>query len=508
MNAGGSANNAAAIGGAFTSNLNNAPSNSNWRFDKLLSKRGGGLFYLSPSTSSVISALKFNAFLSRREAGSYRKKADGLKVFKNFNAAHNPHHLVKISRLRAGIVALTANLQQEIRKMKTYKNLFEVMLKPETVSKCMLDAAEGKLKRREVLNAFKNFDETYDLVVKCATDPDYKPREDNRHEIIDGANHKPRQIEKPQFCPEQILHHMLIDPFKPVLLNGLYEEVYGCLPPLNKNGKIKKFGPHAAIRRLKRWVQTGGKIYVCETDIHHAYQSVNIKILAEKLRRVIKDKDWLNLMFKFLKGNDGLILGHYTSPWLFNFYLKDFDHFAAALDGIKYLRFADNIYLVGTNKRKVHRALNSIREYLDANLKLKLNKSTQVYRFEWPDKKSGKIRGRAVNALGAVIHYNRVTLRKSILKRMRRKALKLRRKFKITWHDAASMLSRLSWIRYTDTFLYYSKYIKPKINIKKLKAKLRAHSRAIAKAHIGRRRIIYDGLGKSSRLAGAKTGGV
>ena len=388
--------------------------------------------------------------------------------------------------------------------MKTYKNLFEEMLKPATIAKCALDAAHGKLKRREVLNAFMNFDKTFDVIVKCANDPNYRPCENNKHEIIDGANNKQREIEKPKFCPEQILHHMLIEPFKPVLLNGLYEQVYGCLPPLVKAGKIKKFGPHAAIKRLKKWVRTGGKIYVCETDIHHAYASVHIPTIAAKLKRVIKDDKWLNLMFKFLhyqpeSNTFGLVLGHYTSPWLFNFYLKDFDHFVARLDGVKYLRFADNIYLVGTNKRKVHRALNAVREYLDEKLSLKLNRCTQVYRFEYPDK-TGKIRGRAVNALGAVIHYNRVTLRKSILMRIRRKALKIQRKTKTTWHDGASMLSRLSWIRFTDTFLYYKRNIKPKINIKKLKAKVRRHSRAIALIHTERTKIIYDGMDKSTRL--------
>ena len=198
----------------------------------------------------------------------------------------------------------------------------------------------------------------------------------------------------------------------------------------------------------------------------------------------------------------GLILGHYTSPWFFNFYLKDFDHFAAALPGIKYLRFADNFFFVGKNKRKVHRALSAVREYLWHNLRLTLNNSTQVYRFEYMDR-CGKIRGRAINALGAVIHHNRITLRKSILLRMRRKAVKVgKKKNRATWHDGASMFSRLAWIRTTDTHTYYEKYIKPKINTRQLKAKVRRHSRALTLVVNERRRIINDGLEKSARLTG------
>ncbi|MBO6209311.1 MAG: hypothetical protein J6N99_01355, partial [Schwartzia sp.] len=102
------------------------------------------------------------------------------------------------------------------------------------VAKCALDAAVGKLRRKEVMIAFRKFDETYDFVIACANNPDYVPCEDNTHEIIDGANHKAREIEKPRFVPEQILHHMIVEPFKPVLMSGLYEQVYGCLPPLAK----------------------------------------------------------------------------------------------------------------------------------------------------------------------------------------------------------------------------------------------------------------------------------
>lgn len=400
--------------------------------------------------------------------------------------------------------------------MKTYKHLFEPMLNPETVRDSALDAAVGKLGRREVIGTFVQFDAAYDHIVKCANDPNYVPCEDNTHEIIDGANHKSREIEKPMFCPEQILHHMLIEPFKPVLLDGLYEQVYGCLPPsvtVGKDGKttVRKYGPHAAIHRLRKWAQTGEKIYIAETDIHHAYGSVHIPTLAKQMQRVIKDKEWLRLTFQFLHYNPndpacdelyGLILGHYTSPWFFNFYLKQFDHFAASLDGVKYLRFADNIWLVGKNKRKVHRALDTIREYLLRELRLELNSCTQVYRFEYLDRKTGKVRGRAINALGAVIHYNRVTLRKSILMRMRRKAMRIYRKKKKTWHDGASMFSRLSWIRHTNTHTYYMKYIKPYINTRQLKAMVRAHSKKALPIAEERRRIVYDGLEKSARLSG------
>lgn len=393
--------------------------------------------------------------------------------------------------------------------MKTYRNLLEQSLTPQNIRKCMLDAAEGKLKRREVLRAFEHFDKTYDLVTKCARAPNYFPREDNRRVVIDGTNHKERTIEKPMFAPEQILHHVIIEPFKEVLLNGLYEQVYGCLPATIKeteSGKyvIRKYGPHAAAKKIRKWVQVNRKIYVAELDIHHAYDSVDLEILMGKLRGVIKDEAWLSLAERFIGGRSrkekGLVLGHYTSPWFFNFYLKEFDHFAAGQEGIQYLRFADNLFLMGANKRKVHRAVDGMTIYLRDCLKLELNRSAQVYRFEYVDR-NGKTRGRAVNALGFVIHRNRMTLRKRLLKGIRKKAMRIKQKQEPTWHDAAAMLSRLAWVRCANTYGYYMRHIKPNIQTKALKKKVRAHSRAMQGIYEERRKIIHDGLEKSKRLA-------
>ena len=158
------------------------------------------------------------------------------------------------------------------------------------------------------------------------------------------------------------------------------------------------------------------------------------------------------------------------------------------------------MFLVGHSKRRVHNALKEIREYLKDELHMELNACTQVYRFEHEDK-YGNVKGRAVNALGCVIHYNRLTLRKGILERFRRKANKVKHKDKKTWHDGSSIFSRLATIRFTDTKTYCNKYIKPGLNTRELKQKVRAHSRRIQPIIDERWMIINEGLEKSTRLA-------
>lgn len=400
--------------------------------------------------------------------------------------------------------------------MKTYKNLLKPMLTPESVAFAMLQASKHKLRRNFVLKSVYNFDRIYWPIVQTALNPNYYPENSNTHTIIDGTKGKKRVIVKPSFFPDQIIHHILIEPFKEIVLNGLYEHVYGSLPPKKKISSFTKqtyyqtYGVHTAAKYLRKWVQVNKKIYVAELDIHKAYDSVDLDILLDKLSKVIKDKEWLDLMRRIIKGrwnkSKGLALGHYTSPWLFHFYLKDFDHFVASMPGLKYLRYADNLFLVSTNKRVLRYAILGIGRYLYDNLKLLVNNSSQLYRFEYEDR-YGNIRGRAINALGFVIHRNRVTIRKSILKGIRRKALRIHKKDdKCTWYDAASMLSHLSWFRGTDSYEYYLNYIKPNIDVQMLKSKISIFSKMINKFYKKIWRFLYDRLGNSLWLTRNEAG--
>ena len=82
------------------------------------------------------------------------------------------------------------------------------------------------------------------------------------------------------------------------------------------------------------------------------------------------------------------------------------------------------------------------------------------------------MRGRAINALGFVVHLDRVTLRKSILQRVRAKANRMHRLHRCRIVDAAAMVSYMGWLTHTDTYGYYLRYIKPKVSIHYCKRRL------------------------------------
>lgn len=69
----------------------------------------------------------------------------------------------------------------------------------------------------------------------------------------------------------------------------------------------------------------------------------------------------------------------------------------------------------------------------------------------------------------------------------------------ISWYNASVMLSYMGLFKHTDTYNYYIEYIKPKINVKKLKRIVSKHSRKENEQH--------DRLEKGDRNTAGTSGG-
>lgn len=180
--------------------------------------------------------------------------------------------------------------------------------------------------------------------------------------------------------------------------------------------------------------------------------------------------------------------------WFTQLNYKELDHKIVEewkeLGGVDHsIRYADDIVAFGRNKKKLHRLKDVMSEYMKNEMHQKIKYNWQVFRFEYPDrkappvidKKTGKekpkTRGRALDFMGFVFHYNRTTLRKSILKRATKKAHRIAKKEKVNWYDASAMLASMGWFTHTDTYGFYEDHIKPYVNIKQLKKKVSKHSK-------------------------------
>lgn len=121
--------------------------------------------------------------------------------------------------------------------------------------------------------------------------------------------------------------------------------------------------------------------YILKCDISKFFASINHNILKEKIKRKIKDKDAIKIIFDIIDTEkEGLSIGLMTSQALAIFYLNDMDHFIKEQLKIKYyVRYQDDFLLFHQSKKYLNYCLEQLNIFLDKE-HLKLNKKTRIYK--------------------------------------------------------------------------------------------------------------------------------
>lgn len=208
-------------------------------------------------------------------------------------------------------------------------------------------------------------------------------------------------------------------------------------------------------------------------DISKFYPSIDADILKGMLRKHIKDVKCLWLIDLIIDSNaQGLPIGNYTSQWLSNFFLQELDHLIKEKFGVKYyLRYVDDLVILGGNKRRLHQVRRLIDDYL-SSICLTMKKDWQVF----------LITTRAIDFLGLRFFRDKTILRKRNALRIRRRIAKISKKPMMTRQDACAVVSYWGWIKRCNSYRFYNKYVKPKISIRFAKrmvsyyARLRSNS--------------------------------
>ena len=125
-----------------------------------------------------------------------------------------------------------------------------------------------------------------------------------------------------------------------------------------------------------------GKYYILKCDISKFFASINKDILKEKLKRKIKDKEALKIVFDIIDGDkytEGLGIGNMTSQILAIFYLNDMDHYIKEELKIKYyIRYQDDFLLFHESKQYLKECLEKIKKFLEKE-KLTLNNKSMIF---------------------------------------------------------------------------------------------------------------------------------
>lgn len=174
----------------------------------------------------------------------------------------------------------------------------------------------------------------------------------------------------------------------------------------------------------------------------------------------------------------GLPIGFYTSQWWCNFALTPLDNFTKEKLCVKfYLRYMDDMVIFGRNKKLLHKQVREILDFV-ASIGMKIKQNWQVFRFDYLHKKSGLRRGRALDVLGFRFFRHKIILRKRLALNIKRAARRINRLGKrLKAKDAISFMSRIGWLRHCNSKYFYKTYVKPYVNIRKLKGLIRNESR-------------------------------
>lgn len=120
--------------------------------------------------------------------------------------------------------------------------------------------------------------------------------------------------------------------------------------------------------------------YLLKCDIKGYFDNIDINILKNKIKRRIKDKDAISIIYKVLDSDNKLSIGFMTSQILGIFYLNEMDHYIKEKLRIKYyVRYQDDFILLHHDKQYLRYCLGKIKEFLTKE-KLELNNKTRIYK--------------------------------------------------------------------------------------------------------------------------------
>lgn len=168
---------------------------------------------------------------------------------------------------------------------------------------------------------------------------------------------------------QQAIHQELSKVFEPKFSNNSF----GFRP-----GK----SAHMALQQAKTYINEGYK-YVCDIDLEKFFDRVNHDKLMYLISKEVTDKRLLKLIRAYLsagimdngvkvKSLEGTPQGGPLSPLLSNIMLNELDK-ELERRGHKFCRYADDCNIYVKSKRAGQRVMESIKRFIEGDLKLKVN---------------------------------------------------------------------------------------------------------------------------------------
>jgi RNA-directed DNA polymerase len=152
---------------------------------------------------------------------------------------------------------------------------------------------------------------------------------------------------------------------------------------------------HQAIRQAKQYMREGYR-WVIDMDLEKFFDKVNHDKLMGILKKKIKDKTLLKIIHRYLQSGVmengvsvrtemGTPQGGPLSPLLANILLNELDK-ELEQRGHRFVRYADDFHIYVKSKKAGIRVKNSITEFIEKKLKLKVNREKSAVDRPWKRK--------------------------------------------------------------------------------------------------------------------------
>ncbi len=341
--------------------------------------------------------------------------------------------------------------------MRRIGNLWSKIIDKNNIQQAIYNASKGKRNRKAVKRVINNIvfytNEIQEILING-----YIPKPYQKRKIFDGARQKERIIYKPTFYPDQCIHWCLMQVIEEIITRGMYK--YCC-------ASVKGKGEIFAVKYIKKILIKDRKNtkYYIKLDIKKFYPSIDKSILKYKFRKIIKDRKVLDLMDIIVDSFDdsGVPIGNYTSQHFANFYLQDLDHFIKeSLKAKYYCRYMDDMIIFGSNKKKLHKLLYEIIDFLKKE-KLTVKENWQVSKTE----------SAPIDFIGKRFCRGYTTIRDTTFLRLKRRIKKISKKETLNYIDASAIISYNGILKNTNSYKFRTKYLYPYIDINKCKEVVR-----------------------------------
>lgn len=327
--------------------------------------------------------------------------------------------------------------------MKTYKNLYVKYKSKEYIENVIIESLKGKDYKDKIMPKLNNIvNQTYNDILNH----NFVLRPVSHRYIKE--RHKERKIVIAPYIPNKVYDYLLVNELRPIIEKSMYR---WCV------GNVKYRGKDMGIDYLQKHIKKNK--YAISLDIKKYYENIDKEILFNMVKRKIKDKDFLD-MYSQVIGNTGkgLELGLNTSQWLSNYLLQDLDYFIKQeLKADVYIRYVDDMVILGNNKRKLHYYIREIKRYLKDYLNLELKENYQLLNL---------VKGDMINFLGYRLGKQRLLLKKGTFNKFVRL---YKRMIKHSIKRARTVIALNGWFKkLKHSYLYYVRHLKPIISFRKI----------------------------------------